>query len=153
MAWISIHQQIRGAKLRQLYKALKCSEAEAIGILSLLWLWGIDNASEDGEILNADPIDLANVISNSVSKTLKIERIIAVLIDQNWIEKSGDTYYFHDWDVWQKLLYQGRRDRERKTEWQRQQRRGKNVYEDGKVDVHRDIHEDRSPSPSPSPKP
>ena len=44
MAWISVHESVDGPKLRNLYKKLKCSKFEAIGILNFLWFWGLNNA-------------------------------------------------------------------------------------------------------------
>ena len=49
MAWISVHEQVVGGKLRTLAKELNCSQNEALGMLVTLWLWGINNAdSESG---------------------------------------------------------------------------------------------------------
>ena len=44
MAWISVHEDIIGGKLRELSKSLGCSQNESIGILIRLWLWCINNA-------------------------------------------------------------------------------------------------------------
>ena len=50
MAWISVHETIKGPKLREFRKQLGCSEFEATGVLIYLWLWGLDNATKDGLI-------------------------------------------------------------------------------------------------------
>lgn len=41
MAWVSVHQEVDGAKLRRLYKTIGCSKFEALGILNFLWFWGM----------------------------------------------------------------------------------------------------------------
>ena len=39
MAWISVHEQVIGKKLRSLAKEIGCSQNEALGLLVRLWLW------------------------------------------------------------------------------------------------------------------
>ena len=62
MAWISVDQKMVGGKLRKLYKAIGCSQNEAMGMLVGLWLWGIDNADADGLIVSAEREDIADVL-------------------------------------------------------------------------------------------
>ena len=50
MAWISVHEQVIGGKLRNLAKEIGCSQNEALGVLIRLWLWAINNAGKDGVI-------------------------------------------------------------------------------------------------------
>ena len=152
MAWVSVHQQIRGKKLREFYKALNCSEAEAVGILTLLWLWGIDNADETGKIIAADRDDLRNVISGSVASTVDATVAVEQLIKTHWIDEiDGKDLYFHDWDEWQKDFYRGKQERQRKAKWQRQNRKEQNSSVNSSVHsgVHKSGYEDGSPSPSP----
>lgn len=54
MAWVSVHQEVDGAKLRRLYKTIGCSKFEALGILNFLWFWGMKNADENGLVVDAD---------------------------------------------------------------------------------------------------
>ena len=54
MAWVSVHQEVDGAKLRRLYKTIGCSKFEALGILNFLWFWGMKNADENGLVADAD---------------------------------------------------------------------------------------------------
>jgi hypothetical protein len=52
MAWVSAHEGMRDhPKTRDLSRKLECSRHEAIGILVTLWLWGLNNADRDGNIL------------------------------------------------------------------------------------------------------
>ena len=55
MAWISVHEQVVGGKLRTLAKELNCSQNEALGMLVTLWLWGINNADSEGKIISLSP--------------------------------------------------------------------------------------------------
>ena len=50
MAWISVHEQVIGGKLRSLAKEIGCSQNEALGILIRLWLWAINNASATTDV-------------------------------------------------------------------------------------------------------
>ena len=62
MAWISVHEQVVGGKLRTLAKELNCSQNEALGMLVTLWLWGINNADSEGKIIGATRADIAKVL-------------------------------------------------------------------------------------------
>lgn len=100
MAWISVDQKLIGGKLRSLYKAIGCSQNEAIGILITLWLWGIDNAEMDGLIVSADRSDIAGVLQTGLSSTLEAESVVESLIDSGWIDDVGGQLYMHDWEDW-----------------------------------------------------
>ena len=41
MAWVSVHDNVIGGKLRELAKEINCTQEEALGILVSLWLWGL----------------------------------------------------------------------------------------------------------------
>ena len=118
MPWISVHQQVKGAKLRQLAKQVGCSTHEALGILVTLWMWGIDNADENGLIINADDSDIADAITIGLSTNLNPNGVVEALIRVGWIDYDGYAYYLHDWDEWQAPWYQykirKRKDVERK---------------------------------------
>ena len=63
MAWVSAHEGVRDhPKTRALARQLQCSRHEAIGILVTLWLWGLNNADRDGNILSATADDIADGI-------------------------------------------------------------------------------------------
>lgn len=51
MAWISVHEDVVGSKLRKLSNEVGCSQAEALGILNVIWLWGLKNADQTGELM------------------------------------------------------------------------------------------------------
>lgn len=61
MAWISVHEQVVGGKLRTLAKELNCSQNEALGMLVTLWLWGINNADSEGKIIGATRADIVAI--------------------------------------------------------------------------------------------
>jgi hypothetical protein len=105
LAWVSVHQTIEGHKLRGLKKAVGCSECEAIGILTKLWLWGLDNTDKSGEILNADREDIADLLTGSLSPKLKPLKIVEALITERWIDDTGGRLYLHDWPTWQSYWF------------------------------------------------
>lgn len=41
MAWVSVHDNVIGGKLRELAKEIGCTQEEALGILVSLWIWGL----------------------------------------------------------------------------------------------------------------
>ena len=75
MAWISVHEDIIGGKLRELSKTLECSQNESIGILIRLWLWCINNADKDGRIIGANEDDLAEILNIGKSKDIEADDI------------------------------------------------------------------------------
>ena len=87
MAWISVDQSMIGDKLRTLHKTIGCSRNEAIGILVSLWLWGIDNAKEDGSIPFADLSDIAEQLTIGMNRELDPDSIARVLVETGWIEE------------------------------------------------------------------
>lgn len=106
MAWISVHEEIIGKKSRRLSKNLGCSQAEAIGILNIIWLWGLNNAEQSGEISDASLNDIADAIpAGMVSQGLDPITIINTMVETHWIDDINGTLYLHDWDHWQEQWY------------------------------------------------
>lgn len=101
MAWIAVHEQLDGAKLRQLKKAIGCSKMEAIGILVTLWLWSINNANRNGELYSADCEDVAEVFALSLSPKITPKAVVAALIKTGWLDLVDDRLFVHDWPDWQ----------------------------------------------------
>ncbi len=118
MAWISVDQKLIGGKLRSLYKAIGCSQNEAIGILITLWLWGIDNAEMDGLIVSADRSDIAGVLQTGLSSSLDAESVVESLIDSGWIDDVEGQLYLHDWEDWRS--YYNRYIKEKESNAKRQ---------------------------------
>ena len=118
MAWISVDQKLIGGKLRSLYKAIGCSQNEAIGILITLWLWGIDNAEMDGLIVSADRSDIAGVLQTGLSSSLDAENVVESLIDSGWIDDVKGQLYLHDWEDWRS--YYNRYIKEKESNAKRQ---------------------------------
>lgn len=98
MAWISVEQTLIGKKLRVLAKDVGCSQNEAIGILINLWLWGMDNASMDGLMDGANIEDISLALKPCLSEKLDPEKVVNKLIDNGWIDCSGEELFIHDWE-------------------------------------------------------
>lgn len=113
MAWISVHENVDGPKLRNLYKELKCSKFEAVGILNFLWFWGLVNSEKDGHILFADKEDIAVHFSGLVagSQLVPVD-IVEALCKTGWIDQVGSELYIHDWETWQEQWYKAQERRE-----------------------------------------
>lgn len=149
MAWISVHETIKGPKLREFRKRLGCSEFEATGVLIYLWLWGLDNATKDGLILSADEDDIVQFISYAgAGCSLEPKKIVKALFDSGWLDRTESGIYIHDWDVWQEQWYKVKENRERDARRKRESRRHKPVIEttaDAPADSPADIPPDSPP--------
>lgn len=118
MHWIAIHENVLGSKLRGLRKRLNCSEAEALGILTILWLWARKNADSTGLLANTDKQDINDAIRASINENLKPSQVTEAMIDEGWIDDVEGTLYIHDWEEWQSQWYtyleRKKKDAERK---------------------------------------
>ena len=119
MAWISVHEQVIGGKLRSLSRQIGCSQNEALGLLVRFWLWGIRNASPDGRIESAAKEDIADVLNIGIDKRYQPEAVVEAMIAVGWIDSDNGCLYIHDWQEWQKQWYKAMRirslDNERKA--------------------------------------
>lgn len=141
MAWISVDQKLIGGKLRSLYKAIGCSQNEAIGILISLWLWGIDNAEMDGLMVSADREDIKQSFQAGLSKGLDGDTVVACLIDTGWIDDVDGQLYLHDWGDWRS--YYNRYIKEKENHAERMRRyRGRKSEKDETCDISSDVTSD-----------
>lgn len=153
MAWISVHEQVEGMKLRELSKAIGCSQKEALGILVSLWLWGINNADRDGVLKSAEKNDIIEALSTGLSTGLSTEKIVECLIEKQWIDDVNGTFILHDWDEWQEQWYKALDRRKYDAERKREER--KNNKNSCSLENPQDspLENPVQPSPSPSPSP
>ncbi len=152
MAWISVHEQVLGMKLRELSKVIGCSQKEALGILVSLWLWGINNANRDGLLKGADKKDIIDALSAGLSIGLSVDKIVDCLLDYHWLDKKEGGFYLHDWDVWQEQWYKALSLRNYNAQRKRAER-SKQCPQENPMDCPQENPMQPSPSPSPSPSP
>lgn len=148
MAWISVDQKLIGGKLRKLYKAIGCSQSEAIGILVTLWLWGIDNADEAGLIISADRSDVSEIIRGGISSGLNPDNVVDSLVETGWLDSEGDRLFFHDWDDWRKYYAKYMKDKQSNSERQaryKQKKKADNVTNDVTDNVTANVTEPEAP--------
>lgn len=125
MAWVSVHDNVIGGKLRELAKEIKCTQEEALGILVSLWLWGLNNADKDGRLMSADREDVLEAFSVKLVSGLKVD-IVEVLVKTRWMdEPEPGALYIHDWDQWQKQWYKAMELREKDAKRKAESRRAK----------------------------
>lgn len=122
MAWISVHEQVIGGKLRSLAKEIGCSQNEALGLLIRLWLWGINNADKEGKIIGAVKGDVAEVLTIGIDSRYSPDKVVDALVSTRWIDIDGDLY-IHDWEEWQEQWYKAIEVRERDAARKREERR------------------------------
>lgn len=126
MAWISVHEQVIGGKLRSLAKEIGCSQNEALGLLVRLWLWGINNADKEGRIIGADKTDVAEVLTIGIDARYSPEDVVNALIKTAWID-IDDELFIHDWEEWQEQWYKAIEVREKDAARKREERKRKRL--------------------------
>jgi hypothetical protein len=126
MAWISIHEQVIGGKLRTLAKELDCSQNEALGMLTSLWIWGINNADREGLIIGATKKDVAKVLSVGMDERIDPLKAVDALIKTKWLDGDSDLY-IHDWSEWQSEWYKALTRRGKDAERKQKERAKKKV--------------------------
>lgn len=122
MAWISVHKEVIGTKLRLLAKKIGGSQNEALGILVRLWLWAMTEADRDGYLKCADKTDIAGVLANGLAENISPDNVVDSLVETEWLEFENGIYYIHDWQDWQKQWYQLQDKREYDSRRQREYR-------------------------------
>lgn len=134
MAWITVDQKLIGGKLRDFAKRAGISQNEAIGILIRLWLWGIDNAEENGKIVAGDITDVEEAIRPGFldPENSNLNGIVHSMIDSGWIDKKANTLYIHDWLDW-RSYYNNYVDKKKKHA-----ERMRNYREEKKNDIPQD---------------
>lgn len=114
MAWVSVHDNVIGKKLRELAKELDSTQEEALGVLVSLWLWGLNNADKEGRIVNADKDDILEAFTLKLVGKLNGSSIVDALIRTRWLdEPSPGVLYIHDWEQWQEQWYKAMERREK----------------------------------------
>jgi len=121
MAWISVHESVLGPKLRRLLKQLDTSSFECLGILNCLWLWGLNNADENGRILDATTEDIErHLYGVAIGCDLDMKKVVSALIDTGWIDLTNDGMFLHDWAGWQELWYKAKARRKHDVDRKRE---------------------------------
>lgn len=125
MAWISVHDNVIGKKLRELTKELGTSQETALGTLVSLWLWGLNNADKEGKIVSADKDDILEAFTIKLIGDLDGTKIVDALIKTRWIdEPEPGVLYIHDWEQWQEQWYKAMERREKDAKRKAESRRG-----------------------------
>ena len=123
MAWVSVHDSVDGSKLRELSKSIGGTKEEALGTLVSLWMWGLKNANEYGQIVEADKTDILDAFSAKL--TMRYPNIVDILIAGGWIDCSEDDgiLTLHDWEQWQSQWYKAVKKRDLDAKRQAKRRR------------------------------
>lgn len=135
MAWIEIHQHLKEhRKTRKFKNLMGITRAQAIGHLTMLWLWGIDNTDDYGIIQDADYDDIAIACDYHDDSQL----IVNSLIEAGFLEKDekGGKLFIHDFED-----YIGRLKETKKRHREAQKRysdKSKSNTNDGQADGQAD---------------
>ncbi|WP_278941176.1 hypothetical protein [Anaerotruncus colihominis] len=147
MAWVSVHDNVIGGKLRELAKEIGCTQEEALGILVSLWLWGLNNADKDGKLMSADKEDVLEAFSARLVGNLKVD-IVDTLVKTRWMEEpEPGVLYIHDWDQWQEQWYKAMERREKDAKRKAESRKRKSAVRTSPADAVKKAA--RTPEPKP----
>lgn len=143
MAWISVHESIDGPKIRNLYKKLKCSKFEAVGILNFLWFWGLNNAERNGLILYADKEDIERYLYGvGAGCALDPQKVVDALFESGWLDWTPLGICIHDWETWQAQWQKAKDARERDAARKRESRRSSKAEAEEKADAPQERQQD-----------
>ena len=131
MAWIEVHQSLRGhKKLSKLCELLniKC-EAHAVGYLVCLWLWAVDNAP-DGNLAGINDRIIANAAAFTREKKANF---VGALMESGFLNKERAL---HDWlDYAGRLIERRQANTERMRAARRKAKEKTDVNEQGACDT------------------
>jgi len=93
MAWIELHQALcTHRKLYDLADHLAISRAQAVGHLTLLWCWALDNAP-DGTLGGVRD----SVLARAADWSGDAQAFSNALESAGFVDRSGDELMLHDW--------------------------------------------------------
>jgi len=120
VAYIIVDESILGYKLNRLSERLGCSQNEAIGILVRLWLFGIRNADEDGNLKYIGTKEVSDAIRPGLvdeedCTVLSDEKVVKGLIDSEWITEEDGHLCLNGWEQMYRI-YADARKRNRHAE-------------------------------------
>lgn len=134
MAWIELHQSLPShRKTRKLARLLGLKVPggipQAIGHLTMLWLWSVDNAI-DGDLSGIEPED----ISDAAGWMKNPEILVDALVSSGFLDSD---MYIHDWDDYAGKLATkrestktGNRERQRRFREREKQPKSESVTDD-----------------------
>ena len=115
MAWIESHQSLlTHRKTLRATALLRIERHKLIGHLHALWWWGLDNATDNG--------NLGKVLDEEIAEAAgwpakRAEQFVSVLVEAGFLDRDGSKLGLHDW--WEyagKLNAKRAKDRARKAE-------------------------------------
>lgn len=116
--WFEAHDSLpRHPKTLKLARLLSLNQLEAVGLLWLLFDWGLIAAKKNGDLPGMEAQDIAMALGFPDKKADKLSE---ALVEAGYLEMHGDTYAIHDWyDYAGKLMDKRESDRKRKAECRR----------------------------------
>ena len=97
MAWVSVHDNVIGGKLRELAKEMGCTQEEALGILVSLWIWSLNNADKNGKLMSVDREDVLEAFSMKLVSGLNVD-LVDTLVKTRWMdEPEPGVLYMPSW--------------------------------------------------------
>lgn len=119
MAWFEAHDSLpRHPKTLELSRLLKLNQYEAIGLLWLLFDWGLIAAEKDGRLPKMQAFHIARALDWPDKKA---DMLTEALVSSGFLDCLPDgEYAIHNWyDYAGKLMDKREADRKRKEEIRR----------------------------------
>lgn len=152
MAYICVHEQVIGTKLKLLSRALQCSQNEALGLLVRIWIWGVNHADSKGWTLGLEREDVVEAIKDGLREDMDPAKVVDTLIKLDWLfERDGIN--IHDWGQWQEELYKKLAKRERDRERKQKERAYKAIRLIESVEPTKEPEKQTEPAKPPEPTP
>lgn len=110
--WFEAHDSLpRHPKTLELSRLLKLNQYEAVGLLWLLFDWGLVAAQKDGELPKMQPYHIARALEWPEKKA---DQLSSALVSSGFLDLRDGAYYIHDWyDYAGKLMDKREADREK----------------------------------------
>lgn len=93
--WFEAHDSLpHHPKTLKLARLLNLNNLEAVGLLWMLFDWGLIAARKDGSLPGMEPPDIAMALGISPKKA---DKLAAALVESGYLDLKDGTYAIHDW--------------------------------------------------------
>ena len=113
--WFEAHDSLpHHPKTLKLARLMDFNNLEAVGLLWMLFDWGLVAARKDGNLPGMEPQDIAMALGFPPKKA---DKLVEALVGAGYLDHTEDGYAIHDWyDYAGKLMDKRESDRKRKAE-------------------------------------
>lgn len=116
--WFEAHDSLpHHPKTLKLARLLNLNNLEAVGLLWMLFDWGLIAARKDGALPGMEPPDIAMALGVPLKKA---DKLVAALVESGYLDLNDGAYAIHNWyDYAGKLMDKRESDRKRKADFRK----------------------------------